>query len=59
MHKVVIGRADLSKFIFGLEYNYIPIADIKVSNGQRVGTVAMSNLSLSIGYTFGDFKSKK
>lgn len=54
LHKVVIGRSDLSKLILGLEFNYIPKADVKTSNGQMIGTIATSNIALSIGHTFGE-----
>ena len=58
LRKVTIGRSDLSKFILGLEFNYIPKADVKASNGQKLGTIANSYLALSIGYVFGDVKEK-
>lgn len=59
LHKVVIGRFDFSKFVLGLEFNYIPKADVKASNGQKVGTVANSNVALSIGHVFGNVKDSK
>jgi len=59
LHKVMIGKVDLSKFSIGLEFNYIPKANIETSNGQLIGTIANSYIALSIGYTFGIGKSSK
>ena len=51
LHKVKIGQSDLSRFMLGLKFNYIPKANIELS-GQRIGTIATSNLALSIGRVF-------
>jgi len=57
LRKAVIGKVDFSKFILGLEFNYIPKSDVTISNGQKLGTVATSNFSLSIGHIIGEMKS--
>jgi len=44
------GGLDLGKLIVGLEFNYIPKADIEIPNGQIIGTVDNSYIGLSIGY---------
>lgn len=59
LYKFKVGRFDLSKFTVGLEFNYIPKADVEISNGQTVGTVVTSNIALSLGYTFGNRKKSK
>ncbi len=38
---------------YGLEYNFIPKADIEIPNGEIVGTVNNSYLGLSVGFTIG------
>ena len=53
------ANTDLRKFILGLEFNFIPNADVRLSNGQKVGTLATSNIALSIGYTIGNGKNSK
>lgn len=55
----VVGKSDLSKFSVGFEFNYIPKADVEIPNGQTVGTIANSNIALSIGYTIGAKKNSK
>lgn len=55
-HKLVIGRKDFSRVVFGITFNYIPKSDVEASNGQKLGTIVSSNLALSIGYTIGDLK---
>jgi len=57
--KFIIGRVDLSKFSVGLEFNYIPMVDAEISNGEVVGTLNNSNIALAIGYTIGLRKSSK
>ena len=42
---------------YGLEYNFMPKADIKIPNGQIVGTIDNSYLGLSIGFTIGGGKN--
>ena len=44
---------------FGLEYNFIRKADIKIPDGQIIGTVSNSYLGLSIGFTIRGRKSSK
>ncbi|MFK7770807.1 MAG: hypothetical protein AB8F94_01665 [Saprospiraceae bacterium] len=57
LHKLVIGRYDLSKFTIGLEWNFIPKANVEILNGQKIGTIVNSNIALSIGYIFGNAKT--
>ena len=52
LHKLVIRDFDLSKLTIGLEFNYVPTVDVKIPDGQIVGTVLTSNIALSLGYTF-------
>ncbi len=59
LHKFVIGKLDFSKFTLGLEYNYIPQANVETLNGQKLGTISTSNVALSIGHTIGFTKSSK
>ncbi len=59
LHKFKVGRFDLSKFIVGLEFNYILKAAIEMPNGQIAGTINYSNIALSIGYIIGKRKSSK
>ncbi len=40
----------------GLEYNFIPKADIEIPDGQIIGTVNNSYFGLSIGFTIGSGK---
>jgi len=47
---LVRGGVELRKFRFGLEYNFIPTADIKIPNGEIIGTVDNSYLGLSVGF---------
>lgn len=53
LHKLVIGRTDFSRFILGLEFNYIPKTDVEASNGQKIGTVNSSYFGLSFGFMVG------
>ena len=53
LHKLEIGRFDLSKFIIGLEFNFIPKADVEIPNEQLIGTIDNSYIGLSIGYAIG------
>jgi len=55
--KWVIGKLDFSKFIFGVEFNYIPKADVSSSGGQKLGTVSSSNVALSIGHMINSKRS--
>lgn len=41
----------------GLEYNFMPKAEIQIPNGQTVGTIDNSYLGLSIGFTIGGKKN--
>ncbi len=53
------GGFELGKTRLGLEYNFIPKADIEIPNGQIIGTVDNSYFGLSIGFTIGGGKSSK
>lgn len=47
-----IGRTKL-----GAEYNLVPKADIKIPDGQTIGTVDNTYFGLTIGFTIGGRKS--
>jgi len=49
--KFIVWGFDFSKFSVGLEFNYIPKTDVEFSDGALIGTIANSNIALSIGYT--------
>ncbi len=53
------GGLELGNTRFGLEYNFIPKADIEMPNGQIIGTVDNSYLGLSIGFIIGGRKRLK
>ncbi len=50
------GGLEIGKARCGLEYNLITKADIKLPNGQIIGTVNNSYLGLFIGFTIGGGK---
>ncbi len=56
LHKLIIGKSDLSKFIVGLEFNYIPKTEVQISDGQIIGRIDNSNIALSVGYIIGNKK---
>lgn len=51
------GGFEMGKLRFGLEYSLIPKGDIKIPDGQIIGTVENSYLGLSIGVVIGGGKS--
>lgn len=51
------GGLAWGKTRIGLEYNFIPKADIKIPNGQIIGTVDNSYFGISIGFTIGSRNS--
>lgn len=53
------GGLDWGNLIVGLEFNYIPRADIEVQGEELIGTVDNSYVGLSIGYAIGAGKSSK
>jgi hypothetical protein len=53
------GGIELDKLIIGLEYNFTPKAYIEIPNGQRIGTIDLSYIGLSFGFTIGIGKSSK
>jgi len=54
LYKVLVRRLDLSNLTIGLEFNFIPKADVIRPNEQIIGTVNNSNIALSIGYRILD-----
>lgn len=50
---LVRGGLELHKFRFGLEYTFIPKADIEIPDSKIIGTVGNSYLGLSFGFIFG------
>lgn len=50
------GGVEWGRTKFGLEYNFIPKADIKIQNTQTIGTVDNSYLGISIGFLIGSGK---
>lgn len=53
---LVRGGFEIGNTRYGLEYNFIPKADIEIPNKQIVGTVDNSYLGLSIGFILGNRK---
>ena len=47
------GGFEIRNIRYGLEYNFMPKADIKIPNAQTIGTLDNSYLGLSIGFTIG------
>ena len=54
---LIRGGLEIKNLRYGLEYNFMPQADIKIPNIQTIGTIDNSYLGLSIGYTFGRGKN--
>jgi hypothetical protein len=50
------GGVTWRKTRIGLEYNFIPKADISIPNGEKVGTVHNSYFGIAIGLTIGGGK---
>ena len=50
------GGFELGRSRLGLEYNFVPKADIEIPNGSKIGTVDLSYLGLSIGFIIIDWK---
>lgn len=44
---------ELERLIIGLEYNFTPKADIDLPNGETIGTIDLSFVGLSLGFTIG------
>lgn len=55
---LVRGGVEWRKTKLGLEYNFVPKADVKIPNGQIIGTVDNTYLGLSIGFTIGGGRSR-
>ena len=51
------GGLEWGKTKIGLEYNFIPKADIEIPNGEIIGTVDNSYFGISIGFLIGGGKS--
>ncbi|WKN45662.1 hypothetical protein [Tunicatimonas pelagia] len=56
---LVRGGVEFNKLIIGLEYNFTPKGDIELPNTQTIGTVDLSFIGLSFGYTIGFGKSSE
>ncbi|WP_378172401.1 hypothetical protein [Aquimarina sp. SS2-1] len=56
---LVRGGLEIGKTRLGLEYNFIPEADIEIQKGQVIGTIDNSYVGLSIGFTIGLKKSNE
>ena len=52
------GGLEIGNTRFGLEYNFIPKADIELSNNQMVGKVNNSYFGLSVGFKLGGRKNQ-
>lgn len=50
------GGVILGKSRLGLEYNFIPKSDLQLTDGQKIGTVDLSYLGLSIGFKIGGWR---
>lgn len=50
------GGLEWGKTKIGVEYNFIPKADIKIPNGEIIGTVDNSYFGISIGFLIGGGK---
>ncbi len=58
LYNMAIGNTDFSRYILGVEFHYIPKANVELTQEARqVGTVSSSYFSITIGRTFGDFGS--
>ncbi len=51
------GGLEIGHTRFGLEYNFMPKADIEIPDGQTIGTVDNSYFGLSVGFTIGGRKN--
>ena len=56
---LIRGGVDIWNLTVGLEYNYLPEAEIKTSSGLIIGIVDDSFIALTIGYSFGIGKRLK
>lgn len=45
------GGFEWGKYRVGLEYNFTPIADVALPDGQKVGTVDRRYLGFSLGFS--------
>lgn len=52
------GGLEIGNTRYGLEYNFMPKADIKIPDGQTIGTINNSYLGLSIGFKIGGRKTQ-
>ncbi len=50
------GGLEIGNTRYGIAYNFIPKAAIKIPNGQIIGTINNSYLGLSIGFKLGGRK---
>ena len=51
------GGIEIRNTRYGLEYNFMPEANIKIPNGQTVGTIDNSYFGIAIGFIIGDRKN--
>ncbi|MFK7771002.1 MAG: hypothetical protein AB8F94_02640 [Saprospiraceae bacterium] len=56
---LIRGGLEMGKLSFGLEFNYLLEADIKIPSGLIIGTVDDSFIAVSIGYSIGNSKRLK
>jgi hypothetical protein len=56
---LVRGGIKPGKLRLGIEYNFIPKADIEVPSGESIGTFDKSYLGLSVGFIIGGGESTK
>lgn len=53
------GGIEFNKLIIGLEYNFTPKADIELPNDQTIGTIDLSYIGLSFGFSIEIGESPK
>jgi len=51
------GGMVIRRLRLGLDYNFVPKADINLPDGQTVGTARSSYLGLALGITIGDWQA--
>ncbi|MEM9649375.1 MAG: hypothetical protein AAF969_12920 [Bacteroidota bacterium] len=52
------GGMEFGRTKIGLEYNFIPKADVSIPNGQTIGKIATGYLGLAIRFTMGGNRKK-
>ena len=56
---LIRGGLNFGRLVAGLEFNYLPLADIEIPNGQIIGRVDNRYIGLSFGYVIGVGKKLK